>query len=117
MACLADSDFDGAEAACQDNGMHLVRIDSALEDETVWGIAPDDYVWIGGSNREDLHAFRWVDGSLFYDFEGEIVGAYQHFSATEPDWDERWRCVEQDADGTWSTWDCLDGQSFVCERY
>jgi hypothetical protein len=117
MSCLADSDFDRAEAACQANGMHLVKIDSALEDETVLGLALDDYVWVGGSNRDDFDVFSWVDGTPFYSFVAEIAGAYENFSESEPDQDERWRCVEQDVDGTWSTWDCADGQSFVCERY
>lgn len=117
MSCFADSDFDQAEATCRGNGMHLVKIDDALEDETVHSLAPDDYVWVGGSNLEDLSVFSWLDGTPFYDFDAELVGAYENFAAGEPYQDERWRCVEQDADGTWSTWDCSDPQSFVCERY
>jgi hypothetical protein len=117
MSCFATSDFNQAEVACQENGMHLVKIDSALEDETVWSLAFDDYVWVGGSNLADFDVFSWVDGTPFYSFVEPISGVYEHFSDTEPDQDERWRCVEQDADGTWSTWDCAEGQSFVCERY
>src|SRR4051812_41642593 len=37
MACLAAADFDQAEAACQTNGMHLVKIDSAAENQAVLG--------------------------------------------------------------------------------
>ena len=117
MSCWSDSDFAQAEAACQDNGMHLVKIDDAEEDETVWSLAPDDYVWLGGSNLDDLSVFAWLDGTPFYDFDEPLADVYENFAATEPYQDERWRCVEQDGDGTWSTWDCADLQSFVCERY
>lgn len=119
MTCSAASDFDQAEAACQGNGMHLVKIDDALEDETVLGLALGDYVWVGGSNREDLNVFVWMDGTAFYSFVDEVPDVYENFNtaADEPYKDERWPCVEQDADGTWSTWDCAEAQSFVCERY
>jgi hypothetical protein len=99
--------------------MHLVKIDDALEDESVLSLALGDYVWVGGSNREDPNVFVWMDGTAFYSFVDEVPGAYENFNtaADEPYKDERWPCVEQDANGTWSTWDCAEPQSFVCERY
>jgi hypothetical protein len=119
MSCLAAADFDDAEAACQANGMHLVKIDSADENATVLSLAPDDYVWIGGSSRDDPSVYAWLDGTPFY-ASGAAVGAtYQNFGASEPSKDSELRCVQlrEQGAGTWSMWRCSGMQSFVCERY
>lgn len=119
MSCLAASDFDQAEAACVANGMHLAKVDSAAENATVLGLAADDYVWIGGSNRANEAVFEWMNGADFYSSGAPVGGAYQNFAAGEPMVDAQLRCVQlmQPDDGTWSNWLCSETQSFVCERY
>jgi hypothetical protein len=121
MACLAASDFDTAEASCQANGMHLVKIDDADENAVVKDLAPDDYVWIGASNRDDSDVFVWLDGTPFFSFSGSgsVNGAYENFGMNEPAQDQKLRCVQlrRTGDGTWSNWQCSGMQSFVCERY
>jgi len=119
MACLAAEDFDQAEARCQANGMHLVKIDSALENASVLSLAPDDYVWVGASNRDDPNVFSWLDGTAFYTLGAAIGGAYENFGAGEPVQDQKLRCLQlrRVGNGTWSNWQCSGMQSFVCERY
>ena len=119
MSCLAAADFDGAEAACREHGMHLVKIDSAAENATVLGLALDDYVWIGGSNRDDASVYVWLDGTRFYDAGAPVGMTYQNFGDSEPSGNDDLRCVQQRelGGGTWSMWGCSGEQSFVCERY
>jgi hypothetical protein len=118
LACLAALDFDHAESACQAQGMHLVKIDSAQENATVLSLAPDDYVWIGGSNRADERVYVWLDGTPFYDSGAAVGGTYENFGTSEPASDPELRCVQlrQLGGGTWSNWRCSGMQSFVCER-
>jgi len=119
MACLAGADFDQAEAACQANGMHLIKIDSALENQTVLSLALDDYVWVGGSNRDDPNVFTWLDGTPFFSSGAAVGDAYENFGSGEPAQDQMLRCLQlrRSATGTWSNWQCSGKQSFVCERY
>jgi len=119
MACLAAADFDQAEASCQANGMHLVKIDSALENMAVVSLALDDYVWVGGSNRDDPNAFIWLDGTPFYVSGAAVGDTYQNFGSGEPATDPKLRCLQlrRTSSGTWSNWQCTGMQSFVCERY
>jgi hypothetical protein len=119
MSCLAARDFDAAEAACQANGMHLVKIDSAQENATVLSLALDDYVWIGGSNRDDASVYTWLDGTTFYESDAPVAGVYQNFNTSEPSSDAELRCLQlrEQGDGVWSMWRCSGMQSFVCERY
>lgn len=119
MSCLAAEDFDEAEMACQDHGMHLVKIDDAQENARVLSLALDDYVWIGGSNRDDSSVYAWLDGTIFYDSGAPVGGIYQNFGSSQPSSDAELRCVQlrEEGNGTWSMWRCSGMQSFVCERY
>jgi hypothetical protein len=119
MSCLAAKDFDEAEVACQESGMHLVKIDDAEENATVLRLALDDYVWIGGSSRDDSSVYTWLDGTTFYDSGGPVGAIYQNFDSSGPSSDPELRCVQlrELVEGTWSTWRCSGMQSFVCERY
>jgi hypothetical protein len=119
MSCIASRDFDQAEAACQANGMHLVKVDDALENATVLSLALDDYVWIGGSNRDDVDVYRWLDGTQFLSAGAAVGNTYQNFGTSEPAPDTKLRCVQlrESTGGTWSNWQCSGMQSFVCERY
>ena len=119
MSCLAAKDFDEAELACQEQGMHLVKIDSEQENATVLSLALDDYVWIGGSNRDDASVYTWLDGTVFYDSGAPVGAVYQNFGDSGPSSDAELRCVQlrEQVAGTWSMWRCSGMQSFVCERY
>jgi hypothetical protein len=119
MSCLAAASFDAAEAACQANGMHLAKIDSAEENALVLSVARDDYVWIGGSNRSDADVYTWLDGTVFFRLDSPVAGTYENFGSGEPALDSRLRCLQlrQTGNGTWSNWQCSGMQSFVCEGY
>ena len=118
MACYGAYDFDEAGAACDANGMRLIRVDSAAENAIVFDLAPDQYLWLGGSNRADQDVFTWADDTPFYSF-AEGSSAYDNFGEGQPVQHEDWRCVQfrQVGDGVWSNWRCTDAQSIVCERY
>jgi Lectin C-type domain len=119
MSCVAGADFDQAEARCQANGMHLAKIDNALENATVLSLALDDYVWVGGSNRDDPNVFTWLDGTPFYSSGAAVGDAYENFGSGEPAEDQTLRCLQlrRNGSGSWSNWQCSGMQSFVCERY
>ena len=119
MSCLAAASFDDAEAACRQNGMHLVKIDDEQENATVLGLALDDYVWIGGSNRDEERVHAWLDGTTFYAAGAPVSGVYQNFGVSDPASNAELRCVQlrEQSAGTWSMWRCSGAQSFVCERY
>lgn len=119
MSCVAARDFEQAEAACQANGMHLVKIDSATENALVLSLALDDYVWIGGSSRDDPAVWEWLDGTPFWSSGAAVGDAYQNFGNSEPGSDTQLRCLQlrESTGGTWSNWQCSGMQSFVCESY
>ena len=121
MACSLSSSFDQAEARCQLQRMHLVKIESVAENNFVVQLAQTlgSYVWIGGSNRLVDGAFAWPDGSAFYRDDMPIGGVYQHFGDGQPVTDAARGCVQihSDSPGAWSNTLCSDSEQFICERY
>jgi hypothetical protein len=117
MSCVDAASFDEAAAACAQNGMKLTRIDSEQENETVWSIALDDYVWLGGSNRADQTIWVWPDGVPFLSNGAAVGDTYESFEPGQPADSPDYRCAEMDANGWWSNWYCDEPQSYVCERY
>ena len=121
MACTVSSSFDQAEARCQMQRMHLVKIDSSAENNFVIQLAQTlgSYVWTGGSNRLVDAAFAWPDGSAFFRDGTPVEGVYQNFGTGQPVADAARGCVQihSDSPGAWSNTRCSDTLQFVCERY
>ncbi len=121
MACSVSRTFDQAEALCQMQRMHLVKVDSSAENNLIVQLAQTlgSYVWVGGSNRLVDSAFAWPDGAAFYRDGAPLEGVYQNFAAGQPVSDVSRGCVQihSDSTGTWSNTRCSDTLQFVCERY
>lgn len=120
MACAGSYDFADAEAKCQAQGMHLIRVDSDAENELALDFAEQlgPYVWLGGSNRQDSDVFAWNDGDPFYRSGAPIPGRYHNFAAGQPQ-SMPISCVqlERANSGAWSNTRCTDTQELLCERY
>jgi hypothetical protein len=119
MACSISSSFDQAEARCQAQRMHLLRIDGGAENEQAMQLARSigSYVWIGGSNRDDETRFEWTDGTAFLENGGPVAGVYQNFGPDQPLADPARRCVQlHDSTGFWSNAPCTDNLQFICGR-
>ena len=117
MACSISSTFDQAEARCQAQRMHLLRIDGGNENEQALELARTigSYVWIGGSNRADETRFEWTDATVFFENGAPVPGLYQNFGPDQPVADPERRCVQlHDATGFWSNAPCSDNLQFIC---
>ena len=121
MACTTSSSFDQAEVRCQAQRMHLVKIDSAAENNYALQLAQGlgSYVWVGGSNRADVSTYAWPDGSAFYRNGAPVAGVYQNFGPDQPTADATKSCLQihGDASGFWLNAHCSDAEQFICERY
>jgi hypothetical protein len=118
MGCAVSASFADAEVLCQRQGMDLVQIDSASENNFVTLLAQSlgSYVWIGGSDLEQLGTFSWVRGVAFYQ-NGPVGQVYENFDMGEPSTSAGQNCVHlHDVQpGHWSTTRCSDSQQFICE--
>ena len=107
-----------AVAACASAGLTLLAIDSAEEQEWVWGMSGDMFpegtkdVWIGLNDHAEEGAHAWPDGS---------APEFTNWAERQPDngaggVDED--CVEmsQYTGGQWNDIDCsLEYLGFICE--
>jgi len=120
MGCTVSSDFNAAEILCQRQGMHLVEIDSASENNFVTQIAQTlgSYVWIGGSDLTLSGTFSWLEGPSFFVDGAAVPGVYQNFAADQPAKTAGLDCVQlhDDPSGPWSNARCADDKQFICER-
>jgi hypothetical protein len=118
--CTVGADFNTAEILCQRQGMHLVEIDSATENDFVTQIAQTlgSYVWIGGSDLTLSGTFSWLEGPAFFADGAAVPGAYQNFASGQPVKAAGLDCVQlhDDPAGPWSNARCADNKQFICER-
>ncbi|QDV70163.1 Bifunctional hemolysin/adenylate cyclase precursor [Rosistilla carotiformis] len=86
-------DRDAADAAASGetlnaNAGSLLTIESAHENELVrrWiSETGESRVWLSGSDLAEADQWRWDDGTLFFDDDGAVDGAYENFASGEPD--------------------------------
>jgi len=121
MACTTSAPFNQAEVLCEQQHMHLVKVDTASENAYVDGLAKNlgSYVWIGGSDQALNGSFAWQGGGTFYAKSAPIAGVYQNFASNEPSTVPGRDCVQLHSDppGYWLSAPCSDALQFVCERY
>ena len=121
MACAVSATFMQAELLCQQQGMHLVKVDSESENTFVVQLAQSlgSYVWLGGSDLEQNSTFAWVGGVAFFSDGAAVPGVYQNFAAGEPSADAARHCVHlhDDPPGYWLVTRCTESKQFICERY
>ena len=121
MACSSGAMFNDAEVLCQAQGMHLVRVDDAAENNVTVELAAKlgSYIWIGASSLAEVDTYAWQDGTPFFRDGAAIDGLYQNFEQGQPVAGVGRNCVQlhDSADGPWSNAPCSDVKPYVCERY
>ena len=106
---------------CNDNGAHLVTIESAdkhsfIYGEFLAGTEPKDY-WIGLTDADVENEWKWYDGR-------KLTG-YSNWAAGQPNnHNNDQDCVairkgnfyNIDYDGEWHDDSCTDKKGFICEK-
>jgi hypothetical protein len=115
-----------SETYCETQSMHLVRVDSSLENNflmnsgATFGVfAYSGAVRIGGSDQAVQGEWRWIDGTLFW--LGGPTGAAQgglftNWESTSPSLSGTRQCAALLSTGTWQDRACKFVSPFICER-
>ena len=123
MLCTGKRAFDGAEADCVAQDMHLARINGPKQNTFVLGLlkSPVDAAWLGGSDQIMNRTFEWRDGFVFYADGASVKGGYDNFAPGQPVNTPNLDCVQigrgGSTSGQWRNAQCTETQPFVCERY
>jgi hypothetical protein len=124
MFCTGIKTFDDAEASCRSKGMHLLRLDSAAEQQLVNAEAARLSVtpgWIGGSDRDEDGVWRWIGGDVFWRGGSDgapEAGRFTSWGTGQPNdggQNHEQRCLR--AFGSWNDWECGIRLAYVCELY
>ena len=125
MFCSPIKTFYEAEASCRSKGMHLFRVDSAVEQQQVGAEAArlqsSAVGWIGAIEHGNDEVWRWLGGDVFW--RGGANGAPEggRFSAwgtgqpNDGGQDHLQRCVRTTP--SWNDWGCGIRLSYICELY
>lgn len=119
--CEAEIAWQSAKAACDAQGMHLVVVASAAENDFVGatafatGIA---FVWLGGDDLSVEGSWHWQDGTLFWTGTSSgsaPPGAYVNWYPGYPGSAATTDCLEMRSDLSWDDKQCSQGKRYVCE--
>lgn len=127
LFCAQVQNFSNAKAACEAEGMHLIRIDdqaeqtwmSAQRTPAFGGLAR---VWMGGNDTTSEGVWVWHDSAQFWQggSGGVVVGGlYANWRGGEPnngDGIEDCGTVDDNAAGRWDDRPCGQVHRFICER-
>lgn len=123
--CKAALDWDGAQAQCETQAMHLVRIDSQLENDFLVGNAAasgvfllNGFAQIGANDRAVAGEWRWVDGELFWQggpMGTPVAGLFSSWLASSPSASGIQQCSGLLDTGKWQVRSCTAVVPFICE--
>lgn len=116
---LYDNSLSWEEAAafCETKGGHLVKINSAQENSTVFRMINDrqGYCWIGLSCTAPPSGWKWTDGTStadynnWYDPSYETVDTGEYYAMMYP--------LNYDVKAYAATWDKCIGSDYHCSYY
>jgi hypothetical protein len=116
--CNNDRSWASARSRCQAQGMDLVRIDSAAENDFVRSNIDGDW-WIGASDQATEGAWVWaIGGSQFWSGKANgtsVGGLFSRWDGGQPNDLGGEDCAQMRSDGDWSDDACSDGEEYVCE--
>jgi hypothetical protein len=124
-APMARRAWQAAENACEQAGMHLVRVDDAAENAfiraTAAGVNDSSAIWIGGSDLATERRWVWTDGTPFWmgGPGGMPIGnAYSNWDVGEPnDGNRNVDCAGmRDGGETWRDANCALRRAYFCEE-
>uniref|UniRef100_A0A8D2J469 C-type lectin domain-containing protein n=1 Tax=Varanus komodoensis TaxID=61221 RepID=A0A8D2J469_VARKO len=103
--------WHSAQRSCENEGAHLVIINSLVEQNTlVKQLANEQVVWIGLSDSTTEGSWRWLDGtalSLSFWGSGEPNNAAAH---------EGEDCGTLIYNGKWNDVICSNSEQWICEK-
>jgi hypothetical protein len=121
MFCDAEPSYADADLSCTSLGMHLVKIDSAAENDFIasnmFGTNAA-FIWLGGDDRAVEGTWRWHDGTLFWSGTSSGMapsGIYTNWYPGYPGAAATTDCLEMRDDATWDDKQCTQGKRYVCE--
>lgn len=123
--CKPLLNFVAAEQHCETQSMHLVRIDSAPENDflvatgTTGGVFVNNgFAQIGANDRAVGGEWRWLDGTLFWQGGSggtAVGGAFTQWLASSPSSQGAQQCSGLLDTGKWQDRSCTALNSFICE--
>jgi hypothetical protein len=123
--CQTHMYWNDANTHCQTNGMTLVRIDRATENDfllsagTAHGVFTfNNFAQIGASDQAVGGEWRWADGTLFWQggSGGKLVpGFYANWDGQSPSASGAQQCSGLLVSGLWQDRSCTAEEPFICE--
>lgn len=125
--CVGALDWDGAQAHCETQAMHLVRIDSQLENDFLLSLGASSGVFelngfaqIGANDRAVAGEWRWIDGELFWQggpLGAPVAGLFSNWVASSPSASGIQQCSGLLDTGKWQVRSCTAVVPFICEGH
>jgi hypothetical protein len=127
LFCAEGATNAAAAAICDQEGMHLARVDSAAEqtflaDGRVAAFGNRPKTWIGGSDAATENTWLWHDGVQFWEgrVNGSAVGGlFTFWRSDQPDNNNgNQDCIllRDSNSGRWQDSNCANSLRFICER-
>ena len=126
LFCADEVAWADARDRCASVGMHLVRIDDAVENQWVFdnvydigSVSPG--IWIGASDLLVTGEWRWTDGTLFWlgaSSGSPQGGLFNAWYPAQPTNSPHNACAMIDSNNgstNWTTTGCASACVFVCE--
>jgi hypothetical protein len=121
--------WPNAQADCVSNGMHLVRVDDAAENQWIvdmtTGLGYTGGIWIGANDRQTDGIWVWIDGVQFWQGTGNaggpVAGLYNDWGTGQPNNNAVGgeACAELGLNTVWS-WNDLGcdqfDRAYLCEK-
>lgn len=114
-------DQESSKKVCNDNGAHLVTIESAekqsfIYEEFLVGTESKDY-WIGLTDADVENEWKWCDGGKLTVYTNWATGQpNNHNNNQDCVAIRRGHFFDIDYDGEWHDDACTDKKGFICEK-
>jgi len=99
--------WETALSACAERGMHLASVHSQAEQEFIWGLAEEQYLWFGLNDQLEEGHFIWSDGTAVN---------YTNWHSDDPNGGDNHDCGFMFGyfGGAWGDWLCKQENGVVC---
>ncbi|XP_036453380.1 macrophage mannose receptor 1-like isoform X2 [Colossoma macropomum] len=111
LAASETKTFDVAKQMCEKTGSYLADITNRIENAflvSLIGARPEKHFWIGLSNRDNRHIFKWTNNKKV---------PFTHFNAGMPGGKQG--CVAMTTGvlaGLWDVLNCTNQEKYICKQ-